>query len=127
MNITFGSTGGIEVQAVVNPDGTAEFTIDVGGFVFGAIDPAPQTYFGTYDADGAYFEVLDDPVFGDVVLTISFDGEINMTGELIPDAGIATMEATGTLSIDEINATHTITFVGGGEAVGEVTLTRVSP
>ena len=127
LNITFGSTGAIDVNIVVNSDGTAEFTIDIGGFVFGAFDPPPLTYFGIYDADGAYFEVMDDPFFGNVVITISFDGEINMTGELIPDAGIATMESTGILSLDEINATYTISFVGGGEAIGEVTLTKLIP
>lgn len=126
-NTTFGSRGGIEAEAFANPDGTASFSIDLGGLVFGALDPDPQTYSGTFDAEGAYFQILDDPVFGEVLITILSSGEVSMTADLIPDPGIATMEATGALTPDELTATYTITFIGGGQASGEVTLTKVEP
>jgi len=125
-NITFGSTGPITVETMVFPDGTAEFTVDIGGMVFGAVNPDPATYTGTYNEVGATFNFLDDPVFGEVVMTISFaDSSITVTGELIPDPGIARIEATGTFTEDTVTAEYTVFFTGGGQAVGETNLTRV--
>lgn len=125
-NITFGSTGEIEVEVTIHPDGKAEISIDIGGFVFGMIDPDPKTYEGIYDAEGATFEVEDDPVFGKVVVTISFaSGEIVGTTEDIPDPTIARMESTGTMTPEKVTGVYTVFFAGGGEATGDVTLTKV--
>jgi hypothetical protein len=91
------------------------------------VDPDPKTYTGSYDAEGASFEVEDDPIFGKVVVTISFvSGEIIGTTEDIPDPTIARMEATGTMSADEVTAVYTIFFAGSGQASGDVTLTKVT-
>lgn len=124
-NITFGSTGDIEVEVMIHPDGRAEISIDIGGFVFGMIDPDPKTYTGTYDADGAVFEVEEDPVFGKVVVMLSFaSGEIVGTTEDIPDPTIARMESTGTMTPEEVTGVYTVFFAGGGEATGDVTLSK---
>jgi hypothetical protein len=126
-NITFGSNGKIEVEVIIYPDGRAEISIDIGGFVFGMIDPDPKTYLGTYDADGAVFEVEEDPVFGTVVVTLSFaSGEIVGTTEDIPDPTIARMESTGMMTPEEVTGVYTVFFAGGGEATGDVTLTKVA-
>jgi hypothetical protein len=125
-NITFGSTGPVTIEVMIHDDGTADLTVDVGGMVFGAVNPDPATYSGTYDAEGAYFTIMDDPVFGEVVMTISAaDNSFTITGELIPDPGIASIEASGMFTEDTVDGEYTVFFAGGGQAVGETTLTKI--
>ena len=55
LNKTFGSTGEASASIRVEPGGQAEFTLDLGGMVFGLIDPDPITYTGTFDETGASY------------------------------------------------------------------------
>ena len=126
-NTTFGSTGAARASTTAEPDGSATFTVDLDGFVFGALDPDPMTYIGTYTADGATFETPDDPLFGDLTIIVTRDGEITIQGELVPIDGIASLFATGTITADEVSLNYTVAFSGGGEAVGELVLTKTQP
>lgn len=125
-NITFGSNGPIEGEFLVYPDGTAEISVDVGGFVFGMVDPDPITFAGTYNETEAIFELFNDPVFGYLIATISaVTNEITLVGEIIPDSGIASLEASGMFTENTINTEYTVVFATGGQAVGEANLTKV--
>ncbi|NIS80600.1 MAG: hypothetical protein GTO14_10435 [Anaerolineales bacterium] len=125
-NTTFGSRGAARATFTAEPDGTATFTIDLDGFVFGALDPDPVTYTGTFSADGAIFEAPGDPLFGDLTITVSSDGKVTILGELVPVEGIASLAATGTITPEVLNLKYTVTFAGSGEAVGEFELTKNS-
>jgi hypothetical protein len=125
-NTTFGSTGGANAVIEVQPDGAATFTIDLDGMVFGMLDPDPMTYEGTYDADGATFEAAGDPLFGDLTITVAADGEVAINGDLVPVEGIASLSAEGSITSDAIQLDYTVTFTGGGEAMGVLNLTKES-
>lgn len=123
-NTTFGSAGAVTVQITITEDGTATYTVDLGGMVFGVIDPPEMTYVGTFDADGALFEAPGDPLFGDLTITINAAGEIAVVGDLVPIAGIARLEAGGTVTPGTMELTYTVFFAGGGSAVGVMTLEK---
>jgi hypothetical protein len=125
-NTTFGSTGGARAVIDVQPDGDATFTIDLDGMVFGALDPDPMSYEGTYDADGAVFEAPSDPLFGDLTITVDADGEVTINGELVPVDGIASLSAEGSITSDAIQLEYTVGFTGGGEAKGVLNLAKES-
>lgn len=123
-NTTFGSSGAVRATLEAQPDGTASFTVDLDGFVFGALDPDPKTYTGSYTADGATFEAPGDPLFGDLTIQASFDGQVTITGEMVPVPGIAQLDAVGSFTPQEIALEYTVTFAGGDLAEGEMTLTK---
>lgn len=123
-NTTFGSSGAARATIEAQPDGTASFTVDLDGFVFGALNPDPKTYTGSFTADGATFVAPDDPLFGDLTIQVSPDGEVTITGEMVPIQGIAQLDAVGSITPDEIALEYTVTFVGGDLAVGEMALTK---
>lgn len=125
-NITFGSSGAAFATLAAEQDGTASFTVDLDGFVFGVIDPDPITYVGSFSADGAIFEAPGDPLFGDLTMKVTADGEVAIVGELVPIEGIAQLSATGTITPEEIFLEYIVTFAAGDTAVGEMTLTKDS-
>ncbi|MEJ2012872.1 MAG: hypothetical protein P8X64_11710 [Anaerolineales bacterium] len=125
-NTTFGSTGDLTATIEVNPDGTATFTFDPGGFVFGAFDPPEITFQGTYDASGVTIDLPGDEVFGDVTVTFNPDGTFEMVGDIIPTAGIARVEASGTFTDTTMDGTYTVFFDNESLAEGTVTMTKES-
>lgn len=125
-NTTFGSSGDAHASIDVQPDGTATFTVDLDGMVFGMLDPDPMTYEGTYNADGATFEAPGDPLFGDLTIFVVPGGEVTINGELVPIEGIASLSASGNISEDTIELEYTVVFTGGGEAMGVLNLTKES-
>jgi hypothetical protein len=125
-NTTFGSSGDARAAIDVQPDGTATFTVDLDGMVFGMLDPDPMTYEGTYDANGATFEAPGDPLFGDLAISVTPAGDVTINGELVPVDGIASLSASGTISSDSIQLEYTVVFTGGGEAMGVLNLVKES-
>ena len=123
-NITFGSSGAVSASFLAEEDGTAAFTIDLDGFVFGALDPDPMTYTGSFSSEGAVFDIPADPLFGDLTITVTAEGEISITGELVPVEGIAQISAIGTISSEEMHLDYTVTFSAGEPAIGEMNLTK---
>lgn len=123
-NTTFGSTGGVSATIIVNEDGTASFTVDIGGLVFGLIDPAPKTFTGTYGSQGIIFQAQGDDLFGDVTITISPEGEIAFQGQNIPVPGFDSVTADGTITAEETSGTYIVNFAGGGSAQGVFNLVK---
>ncbi|MGD2251359.1 MAG: hypothetical protein PVF70_00420 [Anaerolineales bacterium] len=124
-NLTFSSSG--EAVGSITVDDTGEFTfvIDLGGFVFGMVDPPPMTYVGQIGEQGAFLEVLGDPTFGDITMTVTPDGEVTIIGEMVPVEGIASLSATGTISPTEARLEYTVNFTFGDPARGEVILQKM--
>jgi hypothetical protein len=123
-NITFGSSGAARATFVADEDGTAAFTIDLDGYVFGAFDPDPMTYAGSFNSDGAVFDIPEDPLFGDLTITVTTDGEVSIVGDLVPMEGIAQISATGTITAEEMHLDYIVTFSAGDPAIGEMNLTK---
>jgi hypothetical protein len=107
-NQTYGTTGAAEMTVVVNEDGTFEITIDLGGMVFGVVDPPPLTYSGSYSAGvGASFGGQGDPTLGDVTFSMTPGGQV--TGRLegiLGGSGLA--EVTGTATPEMIHLEYSI-------------------
>ncbi len=125
-NITFGSSGGIQATVNAEKDGTLSFTVDLDGFVFGALDPDPISYSGNFDAAGVVFIIPGDPLFGDLSITVTDDGEIAIVGESVPDERIEKISAVGTATPEEIFLEYIVVFAAGNSAVGDMTLTKDS-
>lgn len=122
-NLTFNSQGSASLTIQVDPVAwTMQFSLDLGGNVFGGSDPPPQSATGTYSKEG-------------LAITGAFmqgtgSGMISPTGEgsgVIhnPAPGILRVDIEGTVAHDELEATVTIFFTGGGmPATSVITLTR---
>lgn len=127
-NLTYGTSGDSSTVVEVNPDGTTAFTLDLGGLVFGLLDPDAKTYESTYDETGAVFTAEDDDLFGDVTITIENNGndtaQITFEGLNVPVAGISSITAEGTLYDDSVDLDYTITFVDSLTATGVMNLTK---
>ncbi len=125
-NITFGSSGAVSATVNADEDGTLTISVDLDGFVFGAFDPDPITYSGNFDAEGAVFTIPGDPLFGDLTITITEDGEVAIVGESVPDERIDKVSAVGTVTPQEISLEYIVGFTTGDSAVGDMTLTKDS-
>ncbi|EKD76712.1 MAG: hypothetical protein ACD_43C00014G0003 [uncultured bacterium] len=127
-NITFGTTGDATTVVEVSPDGNASFTVDLGGFVFGLLDPAAKTYTSTYDDTGIVFTATDDDLFGDLSITIVVNdndtAQITFSGVDVPVAGISSISADGTLYPDSLDMNYIITFSDESTAIGIFSLTK---
>lgn len=123
-NTTFGSTGSATASIEIHEDGTARFTLDLGGMVFGVLDPPPKIFDGTYDAEGARFAAQGDSLFGDMTITVDDGGAIAMSGLNIPFTNIDTLQAAGTITSSAISMTYTVGFPDGASARGELTMAK---
>lgn len=127
-NTTFGSTGASNATVQVNEDGTASFTIDVDGLVFGMVNPDPKIFSGTYNDKGIIIEQKDD-LFGDVVITITRTGEnkadIDLKCSNITTPGIGSLSATGTLDAGEMHVDYEVGFTPSGSAKGVMDMAKV--
>jgi len=124
INNTFGSTGAARLIIEVDPSGMATLTLDLDGMIFGMFDPEPIIYTASFGDGRIDFDVSDDPVFGDFLASGLADGTVSIEAELIPVDGIATLIAEGTFTPQEIHLTYTVEFIGGGDAMGELNLTK---
>jgi hypothetical protein len=125
-NTTFGSEGPIEIIIEVNSDQTITFSMDVGGFVFGLLDPQPVVYTGNFDATSAEITILEDPVWGDATITFSENGEFEFNAALVPDVEIASMVINGVFSEDKADGEYLIKFTGSGSADGTIEMEKVT-
>ncbi len=127
-NLTFGSNGDTSVTMTVEPDGAASFTIDLGGMVFGLLDPDSKTYSGTYNETGAVFSAVDDDLFGDLTITVVANdndtANIILAGVDIPVTDIDGISATGTLYTDSLDLEYIVTFEDQSTADGVMNLTK---
>lgn len=125
-NTTFASSGAVSATVSAEEDGTLTFSVDLDGFVFGALDPDPVTYSGNFDAEGVVFNIPGDPLLGDLTIAITADGEVVIVGESVPDERIDKVSAVGTVTPEEISLEYIVTFATGDSAVGEMSLTKDS-
>ncbi len=66
-NTTFGTTGGLRLEATINPDLSAGMVLDLDGPVFGGFDPAPVSLDGEIDLSSMTFSAMGgDAVFGPI-------------------------------------------------------------
>lgn len=124
VNQTFGSSGAARGSVEIDPDGSARFIIDFDGFVFGVVDPPAKSYEGSYSTDGSHFEADDDPLFGDLRIDVDAEGNMVVSGEMVPVEGIASFSGTGTLTESTLQLDYTVQFPGGGEANGIIEMTK---
>jgi hypothetical protein len=124
-NTTFGSTGSIEVTVIVDTEvGFLLANTDIGGSVFGQVDPEPRT-FELDLVTGPPYERRSG-LLGEFTIVIGEDGSFTLTADDVSAEGIATMTITGTLGLAEFSATYVIGFEGGGTAEGTIEVAKVS-
>ena len=127
-NTTFGSTGASNASAEINPDGTASFTIDLDGFVFGLLNPPAKKFISKYDENGITFK-SQDPLFGNLTITIkkTSDNEasVNIKATDVAAPGIESTVAIGTLTPEKLHLDYTVTFITDETALGTVDMTKV--
>ncbi|MBI4092511.1 MAG: hypothetical protein HY420_01155, partial [Candidatus Kerfeldbacteria bacterium] len=123
-NNTFGSTGSMTGQLSVEKNGTAQLVLDVGGFVFGLIDPAAKTFTGTYNEDAMTFTGAGDDVFGDLTITFAANGSVTVSGLEVPASSIDILTASGAVTATNLSANYTLTFGGLTYAEGTMSLTK---
>ncbi len=117
-NTTFGSVGAAAWTITIDEStGMVTLTTDLDGTVFGATDPLPERYVAQLGPSGVTFTAMS-ATFGDFTLTINPDGTMTGTGLNVPAAGIDEFTFTGTITPTQINLNYTVSFTGGGTAVG---------
>jgi hypothetical protein len=123
-NTTFGSTGPVDASIVVDPDAAvAQFTLDLGGNVFGAADPDPFTVEIDLSEEGPYQFTTE--LMGDVEFTFA-DGIVLFTALSIDQLTGASMEVEGTVNGSGWDLFYTIlTSAGSTFAEGTVEATPV--
>ncbi len=122
-NLTFGSTGSIETEVILDENArTLTLTTDLGGSVFGGNDPDPETFIIDLTAGTELRQT--SPLFGDVTVKIDSDGRVVVVGEDTPAPGIARIELTGRVDPVEMGLEYVIDFEDGGTAEGIVSLAR---
>ena len=127
-NITFGSGGSISATVEISTS-VGVVTIDVGGAVFGLLDPDPEMISSTLSSAGSTISlVAESAVAGPVMITITPNGsggfDFTASGTSVPALAIASFTATGTQIGSTITGTSTPTFAGGGTASVSFTLTK---
>lgn len=129
VNTTFGSEGPIEATIALDTEAmTLTITLDIGGFVFGAFDPDPETLSIsleniTFTPDGVALGGVVSDTFGELGLAFDSDG-IDMYSGDVPDLGIATIQFTGPVTPEGADLAYVIEFEGGGGAEGTVHMAR---
>jgi hypothetical protein len=127
VNTTFGSSGSAGLTVSVNTSAqTFQATLTLGGNVFGAGPPPPQTFSGSY-ASSTFTQTSS--VFGNLTVTIGSGGAITGSATNVPNPNISRMDFTGTATSQKITINYTVTFsasAGGGTAQGVLTLNHVS-
>ena len=123
-NTTFGSTGTITMSVTTDTvQQTMQIRLDVNGNVFGGSDPPAETFNGPYTTTGATL-TRTSAVYGNVTVTVTPTGQISGNATSVPVGTISRLDFTGTATTTTITINYTVTFVGGGTAVGTATLTK---
>jgi hypothetical protein len=125
-NTTFGSTGGITLQATASTaTGTASVNLTMTGNVFGvsggSIALAGSMNLGVFTASGS------SSLFGPATMTVNPDGTFTFTANNVPTGSVATFKMTGKATATGITGNYTVTFrAGGAPASGTITMTQGS-
>ena len=122
-NLRLGTSGSAMLDIELSPTGSASFTLDLDGHVFGLLDPPARKFTGSWDGDGAIFTGHGDDLFGDMRIGVSTDGAFDMYADNIPEVDVR-LEVRGQISGGRVEATYTLEFLRGGSANGRVFLAR---
>ena len=126
-NTTFGSTGpatfAITTDPQAQPGTQITFAVTLGGQVFGAAAPAPETFEGPISADGVSVTGTSAN-FGTLVWTITNAGALSVTGAQVPGGRVMQFTATGTIAGGKIDINYSVDLVGGQKAQGTLQATR---
>ena len=122
VNNTFSTTGPASLSVAVNTSAqTFQFTLALGGNVFGAGTPQPQTLSGTYTGSGATL-TGHSALLGDVTMSIGSNGALSGQAVNVPNPQISRIDFAGTANPQTITLTYVIQFNTGGIATGVLTL-----
>jgi hypothetical protein len=130
VNTTFGSQGAAHMKITADiTQKTFQIVSDLDGNVLGGSDPDPITLEGTY-TDTEFNITTTTTTFGD--LTVTIDGQGNFSGSTVnlPNQNIERVDFNGGVTPETITINYTVTFsasIGGGTAVGVLTLNAVTP
>lgn len=110
-NTTFGSSGGVTIDATIA--GTAfNVTVDLDGFVFGAVDPAPFNFSGDLSGGGNFNATV--PNLGDLSGSIDGLGNLDLSFTNVPNPNIDSVFASGTTDAATfVSMTYEVVFAGG--------------
>jgi hypothetical protein len=121
-NTTFGSTGSAAIDVKLDRTAfTVAVTVTLGGNVFGAPAPAPETFTFPITATGVSF-TGKSKTFGDLAVTMK-DGKATFKGDNV-SARVKTIEATGTYGSGAIALNYTVSLSDGSKAQGTVSLKK---
>jgi hypothetical protein len=126
-NTTFGSTGAAALDVSVDRTAkTVSITITLGGNVFGAPAPAPETLTAPIAASGL---TVTSKTFGQMTVTAVPDGagwKVSATAADVPSARIKSFTTTGTVTNPaSLQLTYTVGFRDSTPAAqGTISLTR---
>jgi hypothetical protein len=127
-NDTFGSSGSIATDIAVDPVGqTVTVKVALGGNVFGAAAPAPQTFTGkiTPTTGGGLTMSGTTAFFGPFTITMTPDGKFTATCPNVPGGHVSTMTVTGTVTDPKnVKLTYSVTLNAGGTATGTITMAK---
>lgn len=121
-NTTFGSTGSAAIDVKIDRTAfTVAVTLTLGGNVFGAPAPAPETFTFPITTGGVSF-TGKSKTFGDLAVTMK-DGKATFKGDNV-SARVKTIEGTGTYGSGAIALNYTVTLSDGTKAQGTVNLKK---
>lgn len=115
-NTTFGSTGSASMTVTLDEAAamvTAE--VDLGGNVFGASDPDPETFPIALDVDnlGQPFTV-SSATFGEITAQLMPDGTLSIDAPDVPGANIKSFTGTAQFTGSAFEGTYRVEFESGG-------------
>ncbi len=122
-NTTFGSTGPATFDIKVNAAAAKmTVTITLGGNVFGAPAPAPESFTLPLSAAGATFSGKSK-TFGDVTATLK-GGTMTFKGDNVPGGRVKSIDGTGTYTPTSLSLAYNVALADGTTAKGMVTLKK---
>ncbi|MFH1330439.1 MAG: hypothetical protein ABIJ48_07310 [Actinomycetota bacterium] len=123
VNTTYGSTGRVALAIAVDTEArTATLTIDLGGSVFGAGDPAAFDFVADLAAASPF--IATTPLLGEATLEVEPTGAFTLEARDVPEAGIESFRVAGTATSAGIALAYTVGLEDGGSAEGTATLRR---
>lgn len=111
-NTTFGSSGPVTIDVQFDGD-NFDITVDLDGFVFGSVDPAPVNFTGSLSGGGTFNEP-GIPDLGDLSGSIDGLGNIDLMFTNVPNPNVDLVVASGTTDgATFLNMTYEVVFAGG--------------
>lgn len=112
-NLTFNSRGPIDIDLTVDESaGTATLSLDLGGSVFGGMDPPPVIMVFDGTTEGNYSG--NDPLFGAFTATFDTDGKFTLNAPSLPSRPGNSVTFTGQFTPQEVTGTYDLPGLANG-------------